>query len=212
MSDKKAAPVAQDPQTKVLTVVDKSTKALTAAAVAVEKVMGELNGTVVLATELASDIEFKQSELNQIEKGIEIAEREAAAELNLRIKENRGVVLSTLMREAGYATITMDELSAIRDDVLEAQADNAEAIEKAVKAAESKLHASYTAQMATLKAEHKVAVAEKDASITAKTQQIGFLEVSIADLKATIAAERQARIDIAASEAQKQGVTVNNGK
>ena len=82
-------------------------------------------------------------------------------------------------------------------------------IAKVVAAAVSKTRAESDLKASETRAAHSIAVAQKDADIIAKDNQIAFMAKQIASLEQTISDERKARVDMAASAAQQQGVVVN---
>lgn len=83
--------------------------------------------------------------------------------------------------------------------VLSATDKSTKALLAAVAAAES----AAKAELAETIADHKVAVAEKDADIRALTQEVSFQAKTITSLQDTITAEREARVD----EAKARGVS-----
>lgn len=194
---------------KVLTASDKAAKAMNSAAANLKKTFDGLESFVDVSHVLTSEIEDKQSELNALTQETEDAIRRAKAEMDLRILEDRKGVMLGLMEEFGMAEINHTALAMLQEQVVEAERDISDLVEKEVKAAESKLHSRYNSQIATLEADHRVAVAEKDAAITAKNQEISFMHRQISSLEETVAAERKARVDVANAESQRQGVVVN---
>lgn len=197
---------------KVLTVVDKSTKALATVASQVAVVVADLQNTASIAASLAQDIEFRQNELENLESQLHTQQREQAAELRLRIREDEDSVLNELLTARGLVTTTEQEISETNNQILELTglADRTEF--KAVKEAESKLHSSYGVKISTIEAEHKVEIAELKADAKSDKAQLAAQAETIEQLRADIKAEREARISIAESAAKAQGVVVNTGK
>jgi hypothetical protein len=196
-------------QKKVLTIVDKSAKAFLASATTLTKTLAEVNGLGESVLAIAQEIEFKQSELDNINTSIVDGTRAAKVELDFQVKENEEATLNALMRKFGFAQISTKDLALLNQQLEDANADNAEAIASAVSSAEKVLHIKYSGEASTAKAEHKVVIAEVNASVTAKTQEISFLNRNVTSLEKTITDEREARVSIANADAQKQGVTVN---
>lgn len=197
---------------KVLTVVDKSTKALATVATQVAVVVADLQNTAAIAAGLAQDIEFRQNELENLEAQLTIQQREQAAELRLRVREDADSVLAELLTARGLVTTTEKDIVETNAQIedLVAQADRTEF--KAVKEAESKLHASYGARVSNLEADHKVEIAELKADAKSDKAHLAAQAETIEQLRADIKAEREARISIAESAAKAQGVVVNTGK
>lgn len=197
-------------------IVDKSTRALTAAQVALSKTITELNSGVELLVqqqqELATDLHFKGEELKAVSAKVEAAEREAAAEIRLRVLENSNTVLEELLTERGLITTTADVQTDLQDALKEAQQKAAQTEHEAVKAAETALHSHYASKLASQVSDHKVATAELNANAKAYITEIAMLKTQLNQAHADIKSEREARVQIAQAEAQKQGVTVNTAK
>ena len=108
---------------KTLTVVDRSTKALTAAADGIVKAAADLQGIASLATGLAQDIEFKQNELDNLDEQLVAKQREQAAELRLRVREDEDKVLAELLKARGLVTKTPAEIKEVEKQLAEALED-----------------------------------------------------------------------------------------
>lgn len=187
-------------QAKVLSATDKSTKALLSA-------VGSVDAAIKLAQEtlpaLMVEIENKQSDLNAIETETKEKVRKAKVELSLQVEENERKVLDNLLKKFGLAEITVEALKQIQDALDAALQSNEAEVAKAVAIAKNQLEAEHKATISKLEAEHAVAVASKDAAIEAKDMQIKFQAATITSLEATIAAEREARVE----EAKARGVS-----
>lgn len=197
---------------KVITVADRSTKALNTAATGLVKVAQDLAGLAEQAVSLATDIEYKQNDLDNLSQQFDTKFREQTAELKLKVVEDEDKVLASLLKARGLVTIAPNELNTLRSDLAVALDSNEDALAEAKAAGERSAAISYNAQKAAIESGHKVAIAEYQANEKASNQRIAFLETQIVDLKGQITAEREARITIAQAESQRQGVTVNNGK
>lgn len=197
---------------KVITVADRSTKALTASAAALLKVATDLNTLAENSAKLSQEIEYKQSDLDDLNSQFDTRFREASAELKLKVVEDEDKVLASLLKSRGLVTIAPAELSAIRSELEHAQRDLTEELAAAKSEGERSASVSFQAQKAALVSDHKVAIAQYEANAKASDLRIEFLEGQNADLKEQIAAERETRLEIARAEAQRQGVVVNNGK
>lgn len=200
------------PSQAVITVADRSTKTLLATIGNLGKVVAEVQGLSTIVEQLSGDIQQRESQLANIDTEIALRQRQAAANLNIQVLENERGVLATLMGKFGKADISAAELSQLKVALDGANADNAAAIEAAVKAEASKLHASYAGQLSSLKSEHAVQTATLTAQASAKDERIDFLANEVDQLRAQIAEERRARVQIAEADAKRQGVTISNGK
>lgn len=197
-------------------IVDKSTRALTAAQVALNKTITELtSGVETLVqqqTELANDIHFKGEELKAVEAKVEATVREANAETRLRVLENEEQVLGELLSQRGLITTTPVVQKELEAQLKAAEAKAAQTEHEAVKAAETVLHAHYTSKLASQESAHKVEIAELNANAKASVAEITMLKEQLAQSRSDLNAERNARVQIAQAEASKQGVVVNTTK
>ena len=198
---------------KTLTIVDRSTKALNTAADAVVKAAQDLQNITVASTQLTQDIEFKQSELDSLEEQLVIKQREQAAELRLRVKENADAVLAELLKERGLITTTTKDVKDLEAQLAKALADNSAEVEAAIQHTTAEITSVFKAQLAQKDSDHKVEIASLKANATAAQERITFLTAELAQARAQVEADRTARVEIAKAEAQRQGVVVNaNGK
>ena len=205
------------PETKkVSTVLEKSTRALAAGQAAIGKVIVDLEAgvTALVAQQqsLAQDIEFKGRELAEVTANTEAAARDAKIELDFRIRENEEQVRNELVKKAGFVTTTQAEIKAL---VEEAQVANVRASQtefEAVKRAEQALHAKYGSEIANLKADQKVELAELNAQAKSDATTIALLKGQIVSLEETIKANREADVQKAEAASKAAGVVVNAGK
>lgn len=202
------------PETKkVSTVLEKSTRALAAGQAAIGKVIVDLeSGVASLVAQqqsLAQDIEFKGRELAEVTANTDAAVREAKIDLDFRVRENEVVVRNELVKKAGLITTTQAEINALME---EAQAANVRATQtefEAVKRAEQALHAKYQSEIANLKADQKVELAELNAQAKSDATTIALLKGQIASLEETIKANREADVQKAEAASKAAGVVVN---
>lgn len=198
---------------KTLTIVDRSTKALNTAADAVVKAAQDLQNISTASTQLTQDIEFKQSELDSLEEQLATKQREQAAELRLRVKENADIVLAELLKERGLITTTTKDVKDVEAQLAKALAENTAEIESAIAHTTAEITTVFKAQLAQKDSDHKVEIASLKANATAAQERITFLTAELAQARAQVEADRTARVEIAKAEAQRQGVVVNaNGK
>ena len=194
---------------KTLTIVDRSTKALNAAADAVVKAAQDLQNITVASTQLTQDIEFKQSELDSLEEQLVIKQREQAAELRLRVKENADAVLAELLKERGLITTTTKDVKDVEAQLAKALAENTAEIEAAIAHTTAEVTSVFKAQLLQKDSDHKVEIASLKANATAAQERITYLTAELAQARAQVEADRTARVEIAKAEAQRQGVVVN---
>lgn len=197
---------------KVITVAERSTKALVKVVADSQKVLAELASMADSNVILAEEIEFKQGQLADIENQIASTEREAKAQLRLRVIENEDKVLADLMKARGYAVITFSDLDSLNSDLVAAKIDNDFAVSEAREAGYQAAAAKFGAENRELASQHKVELAEFKAQAVAKNQRISDLEAQVSELRGQITAERETRLEIAKADAGRAGVVVNAGK
>lgn len=205
------------PETKkVSTVLEKSTRALAAGQAAIGKVIVELEaGVASLVAQqqsLAQDIEFKGRELAEVTANTEAAVRDAKIELDFRVRENEDKVRIDLVKKAGLVTVTQAALTELEEDAAVANARANQSEFESVKRAEQALHAKYSSEIATLKADQKVELAELNAQAKSDATTIALLKGQIASLEETIKANREADVQKAEAASKAAGVVVNAGK
>ena len=196
---------------KVITVAERSTKALVKVVADSQKVLAELASMADSNVILAEEIEFKQGQLADIENQIASTEREAKAQLRLRVIENEDKVLADLMKARGYAVITFSDLDSLNSDLVAAKTDNDFAVSEAREAGYQAAAAKFGAENRELASQHKVELAEFKAQAVAKNQRISDLEAQVSELRGQITAERETRLEIAKADAGRAGVVVNAG-
>lgn len=159
-------------------------------------------------TDLSEQIEDKKIELDSLSKLKETKEREAAAELDLQIKENKDLKLTQLMKEKGYVPITAAELNELRSDLAQAIDAKDSEIEKAVTEAKRSAAISHNAEIAILKKDTEVAHAKLEATVEQQTQKIESLMNENARLEHFIEAEREAAIKRAQADSQRSAANI----
>lgn len=197
----------------VLTSVDRSTKALNTAADTLVKATQEQAAQVVLLTgqlsNLATDIQVKQSELGALNDELATNQRENAAELRLRIKEDREKVLKELLQESGLVAKTPAEIKEVQAQLAEALSDNQDALDAVKETVTATLTQQYTSRISTLESDHKVAIAQLNANTVADQRAIASQAEQIAQLRSDLAEERKVRVQTEEARSRAQGVVVN---
>ena len=197
---------------KVITVADRSTKALVVAIAGLGKITSDLSALGDITVKLADEIEFKQSQLDNLDVEFENKFREASAELHLRIKEDESGVLKQLLTQFGLAYITTDALQTLQSDLAQASKDYSAELANAESTGFRKGAAEFQAKLKEAESAHRINVAELTAKSNAKDDKITMLEAQVAQLQFDIKAERETRLAIAQAESGRQGVVVNTSK
>ena len=173
---------------KVITVAERSTKALVKVVADGQKLFSDLASLAGSTVTLTEEIEFKQGQLADIENQIAASERESKAQLRMRVIENEDKVLAELMRSRGYAVISHADLDALNSDLAAAKTDNDFAVSEAREAGYQAAAAKFGAENRELASQHKVELAEHKAQATAKNQRISDLEAQVTELRDQITA------------------------
>nr|DAX06470.1 MAG TPA: hypothetical protein [Caudoviricetes sp.] len=197
---------------KVITVSDRSTKALVVAIAGLGKITSDLTALGDITVKLADEIEFKQSQLDNLDVEFENKFREASAELRLRIKEDSRAVLDELLSQFDMGSITNTALADLVNQVRTLQADYSAELADAEQTGFRKGAAEYQAKLKDAEANHRIAIAELTAKSNAKDDKITLLEEQLKEARAQNTAERETRLAIAQAESSRQGVVVNTGK
>lgn len=197
---------------KVITVADRSTKALVTATAGLAKVAAELAALSENSVSLSQEIEFRQSELDNVNAQFDTRLREANAELKLKVIEDEDKVLATLLKARGLVTIVPADLSALQSKLAHAERDLETELAEATAAGKTSAAIAFNAEKASLVAEHRVTLAQHEANARSAADRITFLTEQNTSLKDQITAERETRLEIAKAESQRAGVTVNNAK
>ena len=197
---------------KVITVADRSTKALVVAIAGLGKITSDLSALGDITVKLADEIEFKQSQLDNLDVEFDNKFREASAELRLRIKEDENGVLKQLLSQFGLAYITNDALQTLQNDLAQASKDYSTELAEAESSGFRKGAAEFQAKLKEAESAHRINVAELTAKSNAKDDKITMLEAKVAQLQSDIKAERETRLAIAQAESNRQGVVVNTSK
>lgn len=199
-------------QSKVLTVVDRSTIALNNATNNLKKVMSDLDNLIPISTQLITDVEFKQNELDNLSQTLIQKEREANADLRIRIKENETGVLNELLVARELTSLPIHEHRTLLTELDLLKKDNEIAISTAVKVAQNQLESVHKSTLERQESSHQVEIATLKANNESLQERNEFLQSQISTLQEQIASEREARISIAQAESAKQGVVINTGK
>lgn len=196
---------------KVLTIVDRSTKALNAAAAGVVDIVNQAQSAAQLLSTLATDVEFKQNELESLEGTYADKVRVLNADLEIQVKENKRKVLSTLLAEFALAEISKADLSELQKDFEYAQREVTNEINQAVAVAVDRTNQTADANLKSALANHQVEIATYKAQADAKDNQIRVLTGQVQDLRDQIDKDREAHIKIAEARSG-ETTNVNVGK
>lgn len=196
----------------VVSVTERATKAVTAAAGNLSKVVLELQTLAEGSEQISQEIQFKQKELSQIETQYDEKLAEAKSALKIKTLENEDAVVNNILRARGLISINPTEVAQLRDNLAVALDSNEDAVNSAVAQARSEAARELQARLSSQDSTHKIAVAELNAGNTAKDNRIKDLEAQVTELRDQIKAERDTRLEIAKADAQRAAVVVQTGK
>lgn len=197
---------------KVITVADRSTKALVVATTGLAKIASDLSALSESTVKLADDIEFKQSQLDNLNVEFDNKFRESAAQLRLRVLEDEDGVLIDLLQNRGLAHVKVTVLNELESNLETALADNSQAIAEAEANGFRKGAAEFQQKLKDTEAAHRIQTAELTAKSNAKDDRIALLLEQLEEARGQIKAERETRLAIAEADSKRQGVVLNTGK
>lgn len=197
---------------KVITVADRSTKALVVATTGLAKIASDLSALSESTVKLADDIEFKQSQLDNLNVEFDNKFRESAAQLRLRVLEDEDGVLIDLLQKRGLAHVKVTVLNELERNLKSALADNSQAVAEAEANGFRKGAAEFQQKLKDAEAAHRIQTAELTAKSNAKDDRIALLLEQLEEARGQIKAERETRLAIAEADSKRQGVVLNTGK
>ncbi|MGL4252910.1 MAG: hypothetical protein ACRCR2_02475 [Fusobacteriaceae bacterium] len=194
---------------KSMTAVEQTTKALVKVVADATKVLAQIGSVAENIPAQLDEVALLQGKLDVLSEEHDEKLRKSKADLALRVYENEDKVLTDLMKKRGFATITVNNLQDLEEQIVVLKSGNEAEVKKAVAIAVNAANQVSTAELLAKEAEWNVTRAELVAQERTAQSTIGMLEAQVAQLQQTIIDEREARIQIAQAEATKQAVTVN---
>uniref|UniRef100_A0AAU8GFH3 Uncharacterized protein n=1 Tax=Salmonella phage vB_SEnST11_KE23 TaxID=3161174 RepID=A0AAU8GFH3_9CAUD len=196
----------------VISVTERATKAVTAAATNLSKVVADLQTLAEGSEHISQEIQFKQQELGQIEVQFNEKLAEEKSKLKIKVLENEEGVLNTLLKTRGLIAVEPSVVETLRENLASAESSNEDAIAAAVSDAKRSAAIETNSRISALESAHKVEMAELTANSKAKDDRIAMLTEQLEAARADLKAERETRLAIAQADAGRQGVVVNTGK
>ena len=193
-------------------VIDSATRALSQTGTQVQKLLiglpAAVEGLLADIQTNANTIADQEATIAENAKRIDAEVRDQAAEIRLRVKEDSEQVLDQLLSVNGLAKISRVDLVNLRADLENTSQAAAETEFKAVDVAKDALHSKYGNDIAGLKADHKVEIAQLNANAQRDNAMLKALTNQVASLEATIVANREAETARTQALAQ-SSITVN---
>jgi len=196
----------------VLSNTQKATKGLSAAQVALEKLIGTFAQNVVENETVLESVAIAQSKLDDLKEQTDIEVRKATIDFDLRLQEHKNKVITEVLQSNDEVAVDVSYLSTLRDEGANTGYYNKVAINRAVQAAVATVKAESTTALATANSEHAVETAELKADKASLESQVKWLTDSVTKLEESITAERAARVQMAEAASKAAAVTVNTTK
>lgn len=180
------------------------------------KVISDQTNQIALLTaeqiNIATDIEFKQNQLESIEQATTLKIRETNADLALSIKENEDEVLKTLLKNKDLVAVPPSYIEELKEQINDSKSSLEDAIKSNVNAATTAMKTDYESTIAALVAEHKIEIAQLNANATSYANTIELLQNQVADARKDLAEEREVRVKTEEARSRANGVVVNTTK
>lgn len=194
---------------KLVTAIDKSTKALITAATQLGKQQEALEGLPAMAENLGQEVLAMELKLEGLKDLVEDGARDAQAELKIRIKEDESKLLAQLMAKRGFIEVTGAEFEQLSASLERQESDHEEQMRKEVGKAQGMAESKYNQAAALAESQQKLEMAEMTAELAMLRQQNQFMIRQVEEMNGTLVAERQARVEVEKARADSQGVVVN---
>lgn len=182
---------------KVITLVTKAASSISKATTDLGKQMEALQSLVNTSVEITEEIEFKQSQLTQLEQQIADEARRKSAELELRVLEDEDAVLTQLLDARKSVDVPVKDLNELKTNLATALQINEAELNEAVAVAKRQGESALKAAVEKVKIEAELSQAENNAKISMLTTQLKDARDNVAELKDMLNAEREARVEIA---------------
>lgn len=197
-------------QNKILTPVQKATKALLTATAGLEKVLSEANALPAIADDLDQAILVKKQEQADLTKIVTDGRRDAEADLAILIKEDTNKVLTSLMKDAGLAGITQSALNDLSDELEVAKADVEAKISAGIAAAVNTATRDHRHGMEMLESAHKQETASLQAHNAQLIEKNNFLLSQLEEARQARKDDQANQVAIAEANSKSAGVVVNS--
>jgi chromosome segregation ATPase len=163
-------------------------------------------------TSLVADIDLKKSELANLSEEYSNKIRQFEIDFNLKVQEKEGEILTKLLETRKMSGVDTEEYKSLVQKLESAENSETEAVKKAVEESSKTLKDAHFIEMNKVKSEFEVKSATTEAENSSLKERIEFLNETIAELRETIKAEREARVQIEKDRAQPQFTIGNTNK
>lgn len=180
----------------------KATKLFVKASAEIAKTIAGLEVYADTVEALNEEINEKQVVLAGINEEFDTKFRQASIDFGLRIQENEDEVVTKVLENRGFTTISADDLDDLRSKAYTEEATAKSNIDTAVKIAVNGANSKHATEVQTLTSEHLVANAETTANLKALQEKVEFLTKSLETADKTLTSEREARVTMAANTSQ----------
>lgn len=185
----------------VTTKAEASAVKLTKATDGLAKIVAELQSTNSEYEDLVTNIQLKTAEMEALETEYSEKEREMAADLKLRAKENAASLVNEVLSSNGQVAIDSSELSSLRSELETLKSNFASDVKSETSKAVAIISSRHESEIRQKELEFEAASATIKAELSTAKDKLAAFETQIADYKAQITADREARV----KEAQARG-------
>ena len=175
------------------------------------KTLAALGAGASAQQELINQIAQREADLNQLNVQFNEKQRAAEVKFDLDLKARQAQIVTEVLASQGKTVIDTEALNKLRTDYQALTANYRTELDKEVTEVKRAAAASTAAQIRTKELELQASSAAQAAQITSLTEKNTLLQQQVADYKAQIAEDREARVQ----EAQARGnavVNVQSGK
>lgn len=175
------------------------------------KTLAALGAGASAQQELINQIAQREADLNQLNVQFNEKQRAAEVKFDLDLKARQAQIVTEVLASQGKTVIDTEALNKLRTDYQALTANYRTELDKEVTEVKRAAAASTAAQIRTKELELQASSASQAAQITSLTEKNTLLQQQVADYKAQIAEDREARVQ----EAQARGnavVNVQSGK
>jgi len=194
------------PTGNVEVIIGNAANNLKNAATAAQKVFEQLDKAVEQASKVTEDVELKTAELDKLTVEYAEKERQALLDLDMKVKENKKELVTTVLAETNQIAVDSDDYHALQSSNQAYKLD----FDKQVKAEMAKLTSVLTSDFKgkedLAKAKFDTDTAVLKADLNSAKQQADFYKSQITFLETQLTADRNARVE----EAKARGNAVVN--
>ena len=187
--------------TKVTTVAQASAVKLSKATEGLAKIMTELNSTTESYSELVTNVELKQAELDLLNSEYAEKVREMEADLKIKQKESEEVLVKSILNTRGEVSVSVNEWNSLKNELQTLKADFNDAVQAETNKTVAIVISKHKSELENKELLFKADSAGMQAKLETAKDKLETLNNQIEDYKTQITSDREARV----MEAQARG-------